>query len=235
MSKSTASKQSGWGPDAPGTKVCSLDADKDREWGLVSVYVSVPILGQLTGSFLRFNLFADVSGTEQHVASAICPAGTTGEIIVVSGHVADTWHVYVQATRNAQEAKVSIAARPCCAPPMVRVRPDLLGLAFAGSEVGLGALEWFPVVPWGVEFGASKTFVVSGSGTQAFPAGARLNHWQVQGTGGPPNTIELDAQSAGPLINVGNTAPARESFPQAEYVTQVVFVNLLFGVFDIVV
>lgn len=235
MAKNTVAKQVGWGPGAPGTLSCSLDSEKNEEIGLVSLYVSVPSLGQLTGSFVRFNLFGDVSGTEQHVASAICPAGTVGEIITVSGHVADTWHVYVQATKNQQTAKIGLAGKPCCASPGVLVRPDLLAPIFAPSELGLGELAWFPMVPWGNEFGAAQTFQVTGTGTLTLPAGARVNHWLVLGTGGPPNTIRFDGQGSGNVINVGNALPVREGFPSAQYVKQIAYQNLAFGLFDIVV
>lgn len=236
MAKQTNQKQSGFGSAEPGQEVCALDAEEDREYGMVSLYAAIDSLGFLATSFVRFNLFADLSGTREHVASAICPAGTTGEIMAVSGHVADTWHVTVQATSPRQSMKVGLSARPCCAPPKVQVRADLLTLAFAVAEAGLPAeLQWFPMVPWGGDFGVPQTYTVTGSGTLVLPAGARLTHWLALGTGGPPNTVRFDNQAAGPLINVGNALPAREGFPAAQYTTQIVYQNLAFGLFEIVV
>src|SRR5262245_33717880 len=237
MAKNTNQHQSGFGTKEPGQECCALDASEGAEaWGLVSLYASVPSRGFLPSSFVRFNLFADVSGTREHVASAICPSGTVGELISVSGHAADTWHVTVQATSPRQDMKVSLIGNQCCAQPKVEVRADLLTLAFAPVEAGVPAeLQWFPMVPWGGAFGAAQAFTVTGTGVLAMPKGARLTHWLAEGTGGPPNTVRFDNQAAGQLLNVGNAAPAREGFPAAQYVTSIAFQNLLFGLFEIVV
>lgn len=230
-----SSKESAFGASAPGTEIVSLRAEgKDDELGMVSVYADVPSRS-LAISYVRFNLYAGLANTLSHVASAICPAGTTGELMVVSGHVADSYHVFGQSTNPRQDVTCSIAARSCCAPPKVEVRPDLLALAFAGPEVGLGALEWYPVVPWGEETGAPQTYAVTGSGTLVLPKGARLTHWIAQGTGGG-GTLEFDSPGAtGTAFSVGAALPQREGFPAFPNVAQIVYVNLVFGLFEVVV
>lgn len=220
---------------APGREYLSIDDEEAKhELSLVSVFISVPNVGHVTGSFVRVNLFADLDNTRQHVASAICPQGTIGEVMTVSGHTADSWHVYLQATRSLQpDIKLGMAAKPCCAEPRVRVRADLLSLAFAPAEVGLGDLQWFPLVPWGVEHGAPNTYTVTGTAALALPAGARLVHWQALGTA-PGSFVEFDGLAAGPQIVVGNTV-VKEGFPAAQYVTQIVYSTLSFGLFEIVI
>jgi hypothetical protein len=223
------------GSAAPGQEYLAVKAPKGELAAMVSVYLSVPLLGHVTTSFVRVNLFGDVGGTRQHLASAICPAGTSGEVIAVSGHVADSYHVTLQATNPRQSGiKLGLVAMGCCASPKVRVRPDLLSLAFAPPEVGLGGLEWYPVVPWGGEFGAPNAYTAVGSGSILMPAGARLTHWLAQGTG-LGGTVEFDGLASGPILTLLAAAPAREGFPAAQYVSQIVYTNLLFGLFEIVV
>jgi hypothetical protein len=223
------------GSAAPGQEYLSVKCPAGELAGLVSVYLSVPQRGNVTASFVRANLFGDIGGTRQHLASAICPAGTSGEIISASGHVADAYHVTLQATNTSQSGiKLALGSMGCCAEPKVRVRPDLLSLAFAPSEVGLGDLQWYPLVPWGGEFGAPRAFTVAGSGTLTMPAGARLVHWLAEGTG-VGGTLEFDGLAAGPVLSLLAAAPAREGFPEAQLVTQIVYTNLLFGLFEIVV
>jgi hypothetical protein len=223
------------GSEAPGQEYLSVKCEPGDLSAQVSVYLSVPLQGHVTTSFVRVNLFSDLGGTRQHLASAICPAGTSGEVIAVSGHVADAYHVTLQATNTKQSGvKLGLAAMGCCADPKVRVRPDLLSLAFAPPEVGLGALEWYPLVPWGGEFGAPNAYTVAGSGSITMPAGARLVHWLAQGTG-PGGTLEFDGIASGPILNLLAAAPAREGFPVAQHVTSIVYTNLLFGLFEIVV
>lgn len=222
------------GSAAPGVEYLAIDCEDDLS--LVSVFVSLPRAGDLTGlAFVRVNLFGDLGGTRQHLASAICPIGTVGEVITVSGHTVDSYHVTLQATHSTQRnIKVGIVAKPCCAEPRVRVRADLLPLAFAPGELGLGELQWFPMVPWGVEHGAAQTYTVTGSSSLLLPAGARLTHWQALGSA-PGASLEFDAGDAvGTPFVVGQTT-VREGFPAAEYVTQIVFTSLTFGLFDIVV
>lgn len=201
---------------------------------MVSLYAAVPQRGNVTGSFVRFNLFADAGNTLQHVASAICPAGTSGELIVVSGHAADSWHVFAQATNPRQDVKVNLLAKSCCASERVRVRTDLLALAYADPEVsGIGPLGWFPLVPWGQEFGAPNAYTVTGSGTLVLPAGARLTHWLAEGSGGG-GTVRFDTTVPGSVLSVGTGVPAREGFPMTQPVSAVVYTSLAFGLFEVV-
>lgn len=227
-------KDSGFGSGAPGTEVCALSADVDEEIGVVSLYAAVPQRGSVTGSFVRFNLFADAGNTLQHIASAIAPAGTSGELIVVSGHVADSYHLFVQATNPRQDLKANLLAKSCCASSRVRVRADMLALAYADPEVsGIGALAWFPMVPWGVEFGAAQAFTVTGSGTLVLPAGARLTHWLAEGTGGG-GTVQFNTTVPGSVLAVGTGLPVREGFPVAQPVTTITYAALAFGLFEVV-
>jgi hypothetical protein len=230
----TSAKDSGFGARAPGVEVLTMKAPEGDEMGMVSLYADVPSRS-LALSYVRFNLFSCMANTLSHVASAICPPGTSGELIIVTGHTADSYHVFCQATDHRQDVTVSMGARACCAPPKVEVRPDLLALAFANPEAGLGELQWFPVVPWGEEGGAPQTFSVTGSGTLALPTGARLTHWLAQGTGAG-GTLEFDGPIVpGVAFSVGAALPAREGFPAFPVVRQIVYTNLVFGLFEVVV
>lgn len=228
----------GVGSVAPGEEHLAIERAEEvgaNEMALVTVYASIPSLGHVTSSFVRVNLFSDLSGTRQHLASAICPAGTSGAVISATGHCADSYHVTLQATNPKQcDIKLGLAVLGCCAEPKVRVRPDLLSLVFAAAELGLGPLQWTPMVPWGGEFGAPKVYTVDGTSSLAFPDGARLTHWQALGTGAG-GTVTFNGLSNGVPINVGNALPAREGFPEAQLVTSVGFTNLVFGLFEIVV
>lgn len=238
--RNDASKESGFGAGAPGIEVLSLDSDPGDEMAMVSLFASVPNRS-LPLSFVRFNLFGQLGNTMQHIASALAPAGTSGELIAVSGHVVDSYHVLVQATQPTQDIKANLAARACCASPKVEVRADMLALAFAAAEVGLGALLWYPLVPWGGAFGAAQTFTVTGDGAIDLPPGARLTHWLAQGGNGGPGTVEFNPPGpfgtpiAGPILDVGGALPAREGFPAAPAIANITFTNLVFGLFEVVV
>lgn len=231
--RSLAARASQLGSGAPGTEVCVLaSTEDDREMGMVSLYANIPNRG-IALSYVRLNLFGMLSNTLQHIASALCVPGTTGELITVSGHVADSYHVYAQATESRQDVTVMLGARACCASPKVDVRADVLGLAFADPEVGLGDLEWYPLVPWGGSTGAAKTVTVAaGSGTLVFPAGSRLIHWEAQGVAAA--TIRFDTTVAGVAQSLPNAIKVA-AFPAAPAVSQVVYANLTYGLFDIVV
>jgi hypothetical protein len=237
MAKNEQGKESGFGTSAPGDEALALDSDE--ELGIIALYATVP--SRSLGSVMRFNLFADLGGTRQHVASALAPEGTTGELIVVSGHMADSWHVTVQSTTPRQDCKIGLVGRECCAMPSVQVRADLLALAFS-TEGGpeLLALLWAPFVPWGGENGAARALSVAGSGSLPFPKGARLTHWMAQGVAlpGPAGSVSVKTTPAGPALatGVGNGAPAREVFPDGNTpVSSIDFANLDFGIFEFVV
>lgn len=210
-----------------------MDADDADEMSLVSVYANVPVRAQLgAGSFVRFNLFAVTSGEYQHLASAVAPAGTTGELIVASGHLVDGYHVFCQGTFPQQDVKIALVCKPCAGRPYVAVRPDLLALAFAPAEIGASGICQPPFVPWGQENGAPGTFEVTGSGDQVFPDGARLKRWTAQGTGGG-GTIRIDSPfGAGVAFNVPASAVVVGEPLQS--VANIHFTNLAFGVFEFV-
>ena len=172
----------------------------------VSVYVAVPNRGLPTSAGVRLNLFAELSGTQQHVASVVCPVGTTGLVMTVTGHTVDSWQVYMQATNPNQDVKISLAGQACCGAPAVKVRPDLLPLAFLGED-GLDGLEnHFPFVPWGTgqegAAGAELVFTVTNPFVRSV-------------------TIPLD------------TAITRSGFPFGSIVAdQITFAHLTFGSVD---
>ena len=232
-------KLNGYGAQFPGTDALSLDVGKgEQEFGLVSLYAAVPRMS--LGAFVRFNLFSELMGTRQHIASAICPEGTTGELIVVSGHLADSWHVTVQASDARQDVKVGLVALQCCASPAVRVRADLLALAFADfdeDEPQLNALMAPPLVPWGVEFGALQVETVSGSGVLVTPkGGARLIHWEAMGAAPGPGSITFTqsvVDGTFQTITVGVGEPKREGFPNGTMpITEITYTSLDFGLFE---
>lgn len=230
-------KLNGYGPGFPGTDALSLDCDRgEEEFGLVSLYAAVDRMN--LGAFVRFNLFSELMGTRQHIASAICPEGTTGELIVVSGHLADSWHVTAQSTDARQLVKVGLVGAQCCAPPLVRVRADLLALAtFAVDEDEPALLELLaaPMVPWGVEFGALQVSTVTGSGVLAVPKGARLLHWEALGAapGGQITFTESLVPGNSQTVAVGVGEPKREGFPNGTMpITEITYSALDYGLFE---
>jgi len=231
-------KLNGYGAQFPGTDALSLDCGRgEQELGSVSLYAAVDRMN--LAAVVRFNLFSELMGTRQHIASAVCPEGTTGELIVVSGHVADSWHVTVQSTDARQLVKVGLAGLQCCAPPLVRVRADLLALAtFAVDEDEPALLELLapPMVPWGVEFGALQVQTVTGSGVLAVPkGGARLLHWEALGTGAGGQITFTQSLVPGnsQTVSVGAGPPKREGFPNGTMpITEITYLNLDYGLFE---
>ena len=230
-------KLNGYGAQFPGTDALTLDCGREeQEFGSVSLYAAVDRMN--LGAVVRFNLFSELMGTRQHIASAICPEGTTGELIVVSGHVADSWHVTVQSTDARQLVKVGLAGLQCCAPPLVRVRADLLALALVEPEEDQAALAELlaaPLVPWGVEFGALQVETVTGTGVLAVPRGARLLHWEAMGVapGGGITFTQSAAPSASQTVSVGTGEPKREGYPNGTMpITEITYTALDYGLFE---
>ncbi|MGH7605581.1 MAG: hypothetical protein ACRENK_16500 [Gemmatimonadaceae bacterium] len=226
-------KLSGFGTAMPGRAALTLNTDVNAEMGSVSLWASVPNRGLPAPAFVRFNMFAVTANERQHVASAFAVPGTMGELIVVSGHIVDSYEVWVQATNPRQDIKVNLTARACCAEPSVQVRPDLLSLAMAPPETGLGELQWFPVMPWGPS-GAPGLVVVAGSGTATFPTGSRLTHWQALGQA-PGGTLAFNGLATGTPFSVGQALPEREGFPAPQLITSITYANLVYGLFEFVV
>jgi hypothetical protein len=165
----------------PGSEALSLRVGPGEETGLVTLAGSVPVRG--LPAITRLNLFSEISGVRDHIASAILTPGNSGTLITVSGILADSWHVYAQCSDARQDVRLVLASQPCCAPQRVRVRQDLLSLGIVGEGAALIApdLRDPPLVPWGEEYGLHQTFYRTGGGSFVLPLGSRVWHWTALG------------------------------------------------------
>ena len=110
----------------------------DSPSACATVYVGVdtrPI------GIVRVNLFAELFGVRQLVASAFAPSGFKGVAIVVTGMQVDGWHVTFQATNPTMNVKAGIQAGRGCSGFSVFVPPGLLARNPNpdGSDLGLFA------------------------------------------------------------------------------------------------
>jgi len=180
MPRNQIDRVAGLPVDFPGKELVSLDMTEGAEPGIVTVYASIPSRG--FPSIVRLNLFSELSGIRQHFASAFLTSGQAGTVISVTGHLADSWHIYGQASMAQQDVQAGLASTPCCAQPTVAVRPEALTLAYTEGAGPLADLFAGPFVPMGGPNGAAGAKSVSGTGTLVLPKGARLTHWLAQGT-----------------------------------------------------
>jgi len=171
----------GFSTEFPGTEALSLTTGPGEETGLVTLAGSVPVRG--LPAIARLNLFSELSGVRDHIASAICPVGTSGTLITVAGILADSWHVYAQCSDARQDLRLALASQPCCAPQRVRVRQDLLSLGVTGEGAApiAAALVEPPLVPWGEDYGLHQSYYRTGTGLFVLPQGSRLWRWTAFG------------------------------------------------------
>lgn len=232
--------------DFPGKLVASLSASgandtlgaDDNGPGAVasgvSVYCAVP--NTALGGGIRLNLFAELSGTQDHVASVVVPVGFAGLVMTVTGHIVDAWNVYQQSTNPNQSTKLSLAALSCCAEPAVKIRPSLLPYAFA-AEDGLNALEQqFPFTPWGTgaEGAAGYSSLAGAAPTVNLPTRSRILHWEGIGSASDATLVftVLTPQVRSVTIAIGS-AVQRHGFPLGSLVAdRIVGTDITFASVD---
>jgi hypothetical protein len=142
----------------------------------------------------------------------------------------------MQATNPNQDVKISLAGQACCGAPAVKVRPDLLPLAFLGED-GLDGLEnHFPFVPWGTgQEGAAGVTTMSGAGsTIAIPAKSRILHWEATGSAAGAELVFTVTNPFVRSVTIPlDTAITRSGFPFGSIVAdQITFAHLTFGSVD---
>lgn len=172
----------------PGKEVLQvprIDGDQRREVnsGNVMVYASLPTSPSAGGAVVRLNLFAELFGVREHVASAFVLAGAPpASVINVSGHVVDGWHLLAHSTSPQAALRCTMASMPCCGPPRVRVNKDNINPPPAALDDAATLLQFDapPMVPWGRENGRynqqSVVNVGGGGTTITFDRGARITH-----------------------------------------------------------
>ncbi len=187
-------------PGREALQVPRIDGEHRREVnsGNVMVYASLPNTG--TGGVARINLFAELFGVREHVASAFVVAGAApASIITVSGHVVDSWHVLVQATGGDLRPRIAIASQDCCGEPRVRVnKNNLTPPPELATEVAFDAQMILPpMVPWGRENGQYVLFTAdndAGPTVETFPPGSRLTRVEIIAAAGADASIAFADQ-----------------------------------------
>jgi len=231
MPRNGVDRQNGLPAEWPGRGLVSLDMTEGTEPGIVSVFASVSSRG--FPAVVRLNLFSELSGIRQHVASCFLNSGDTGEFISVTGHLADSWHVTGQASAPQQDVRVSLVSTGCCATPAVVVQPSALVQAFTEGGGGLYRAPW---VPMGVNLGAAGVFSVAGTSTVNFPPGSRLTHWIAEGSAaGAAIQIRRPPPASGVDLILPIGATRLEAFPAGLVpVTSIDFQLLTRGLFEFV-
>jgi hypothetical protein len=229
--RNSVDRVSGIGLEFPGKEILALDSGPCEEGiGSVTLYGSVPSRG--FSAFVRFNIFSELLGNRQHVASVIVPSGVNGELVSISGHIADSWHVTAQASTSRQDVKLAIIGLRCCASPRIRANVALLAPFSATTEAIPAPLLVAPITPMGDGLdgaGASLSVPAPGSGTLTFPAGARLTHWTVLGSAAGSNFTINGA------LNVLVGVDQLEGFPNGTIAVQTIdYVSLTVGTFEFV-
>lgn len=162
----------------PGTIVSAihaLDADKHGGMTCVSVWGGIQKSGRQTTrttdapswELVRLNLFAEVQGWQQHVASAWICGGQSGLIFTVNGLQADAWYVFAQSADNRDAIRVSMQSDRGCSALSVRVpvRYRTIQSVFAPAWTDLPAqLTQEPFAPLETETGYYRLLAGTSTG-----------------------------------------------------------------------
>lgn len=219
--------------DFPGVQVCSLDVRDFDDYGCVTLYASVPRTG--VAALCRFNLFAELQGVQQHVASAFGVTGFSGLLLSVSGFCADSWHCYAQGTsQTTGNVKVALVGLDCCAEPAVRIQATQMEPNF------LIEADWFdqqftnpPRAPLGLEHGnyvALAGGVTAGPTAFPFPGAiapaggqTRIIHWRFLGSGATGQLTFLRQSQSILVVPVGSVF--MDGFPKGNLVADTIIVE----------
>lgn len=164
----------------PGREILQLPRAADGEHpnrrvvngGNVTVYAASKITNR--GGIIRVNLFAELLGVRDHVASAfVTPGAPPAALIVATGFVVDGWHLYAQSTVSPIWLRATMASQECCASPRVRVKKNNLippsEIVDINPEITANFITP-ALVPWGRENGLHNAQSVNAIG----PGGATI-------------------------------------------------------------
>ena len=123
----------------------------------------------LPGAVAGVRLIAECMGHEQLIATAGIPAGFDGIAAIVSGVVADAWHVEAYGAGSDLELSAALAIRQCCSGFGVCVPAELQ------QDVPPLLGEDAPrVLPLGRSDGAWRAITATSPGTAVIAAGDRV-------------------------------------------------------------
>jgi len=229
MPKQTADQIRGLGlSDFPGRLVVSLPIEKLKsENACVKCYAAFnnqDLGSDAASQLVRLNLFAECDNQQDHVASAVLPAGFAGGVFSVTGHPADSWHVYAQATLPTASIRVGLCAVECgCSDPIVVVNPLLKPAGFSTNAIVPLTFRRPDLlfIPWGRTEGeyTSVNFSPLPAAMTLFGSIQRAKH--IVAVGGALDSI-LTFGSPNPLTTSALLVPAgatREFFPDSDLLT----------------
>jgi len=120
MPKKVQAEIQGLGIEFPGKPIVSV---VEIESACVTAYVDVP--SEAAYGVVRWNLFSELEGIRQLLASVWTLPGYSGVIASVTGYVADGFHLEAQTSNPRQPVRGGLIATECCAAPSVVVPSPL--------------------------------------------------------------------------------------------------------------
>lgn len=174
----------------PGRPVASLRAGPNEVRSCVTAYGRAQC--DLQTEVTRWNLFGELDGSRQHFATAFATGQFDGLLFSVSGHLADSWHLYAQATSDRVFARGGLLSSDCCAEPSVQVPPERLvipnappGFSLNDYVAGFVAPQVSPVQPNRGQVQPLSYFSAAGANTVLVVldgiASGRVLWWQAVG------------------------------------------------------
>lgn len=164
----------------PGSVVTTLKSLADKQGVLTCISAWGDVPKGLPGSpeLVRLNLFAELFGIQQHVASAFMLGGQSGLIFDVAGIPADAWYVYAQCANNRTKVRVSMQGQTGCSQLSIRVPARLRTTQHSSGVPEFNdlppQLTQDPFGPLETETGFYRTFAGAGGGVVNVPSGSRV-------------------------------------------------------------
>jgi len=164
----------------PGSVVTTLKSPDDKQGVLTCISAWGGVPKGLPGSpeLVRLNLFAELFGVQQHIASAFVLGGQEGLIFDVAGIPADAWYVYAQCANNRTKVRVSMQGQTGCSQLSIRVPAR-----FRTTQHSSGVPEFSdlppeltrdPFGPLETETGYFRAFSGAAGGVVNVPLGSRV-------------------------------------------------------------
>lgn len=170
----------GLGLTPPGTVVTTLKSPDGKQGVLTCISAWGGVDKALPGSpeLVRFNLYAELFGIQQLIASAFVTGGQHGLLFDVAGIPADAWYVYAQTTNNRTKVRVSMQGQCGCSQLSIRVPAR-----FRTTQHSAGTPEFSdlppdltrdPFAPLETETGFYRAFSGSAGGIVNVPLESRV-------------------------------------------------------------